>query len=148
MPKESLDRAKLGRRNKVVSVTCRRDKEGEGERISRLNAPSLPRWGKAKRELGGLTGAGCPGWGGQCNKAPWVQTWVWGFVRGNIHGVTTCELQGLDVFRFSLLKRKTWFSWEQWYLRDQYSGGFQATKNRRQQLLCLWNSSLCRQCQI
>lgn len=107
---------------KVLSTSCRRDKEGEdlfhipGESISRLNAYSFRRWGRAKREELGCVVPG-PQHGvaagirlpAEVNYAvaPRVQALVCGFVWRNIHGLTICELQGLGVFHFSVLKVKT-----------------------------------------
>lgn len=69
--------------------------------------------------------------------APRVRAWVCGLVWWRICGLITCELQGLGVFHFSFPESKNLgqrFSCEQWYLRDQYSGGFQATKSIKHQL--------------
>lgn len=107
---------------KVLSTSCRRDKEREdlfripGEGIFRLNTYSFQRWGSAKREElgcvvpgtqdGVAAGIRLPAEDNYA-VAPWVHALVCGFVWRNIHGLTTCELQGLGVFRFSLLKAKT-----------------------------------------
>lgn len=82
--------------------------------------------------------------------APRVQAWVCGFVWRNICCLATCDLHGLGVFHFSLLKIKTW---DNILVKSNGTSGINSQGGFRQQsirhqLLWPWKSSLCERCQI